>query len=191
MSETILRPVATTPAAGLRLIKVGIGTATVGLVILGITSTFATTVSGGDFHYAGDYWLTAAALPLGVGMVLHAVGLHLLQGRRDGRLGTVGTWLFALCSLEIVVQCMASVAVGSELRWGPTYVLCAFGSFVGLALVAAGSWRVGLLPRRMLGVWPPLMLLGSWGGQSLVPILFAAFLIASGVVLSRRVAAAG
>jgi hypothetical protein len=177
-------------ATWLRVTGIGIGTAIVGLLVLGATLTFATTTDEGDFQYGADYWLTAAALPLGVGLVLHVLGVHRLQHGRDGRLGTVGTWLFVLCSAELVVQCMASVVAGAELRWGPSYPVCAFGAFVGLALLAAGSWCVGLVPRWMLGVWPPLMLLGSWGGQGPVPGLLAIFLVAFGAVLRRRVLAA-
>ncbi|MBV9831994.1 MAG: hypothetical protein JOZ82_10420 [Marmoricola sp.] len=176
-----------TDTTWLRLIWVGVGIACVGLVALGVTMTFWTTSSGGDFKYAADYWLTAPALPIGIGMILHAFGLHALQHGRDGRLGTVGVWIFAVCSAVIVVQCMASLFAAAELRWGPSYPLCAFGSFIGVALMAAGSWRVGLLPRWMLGVWPPLVLLGSWFGQSLIPLVLAAFLVATRVVVGRRV----
>jgi len=31
------------------------------------------------------------------------------------------------------------------------------------------------------------MLLGSWAGQNLIPILFAGFLVTSGIVMGRRV----
>lgn len=169
-----------------RLMYAGIGVALVGLVMLWAAATFMTSVDEGDFEYAGDYWLTGAALPLGAGLILYSLAVHRLQQGRDGRLGRVGTWIYVLCSAELVVQCMASVAVGAELRWGPTYVLSSLGTFIGLALVAAGSWRVGLLPRWMLGVWPPLALLGSWGGTGPIPLLFAVFLVGTGVVVHRR-----
>lgn len=187
MTATTLPTAVRADETSLRLTRIGAGVATVGLLVLGAILTFFTTSSGSDFTHAADYWLTAMALPVGVGMVLVALGVHRLQHGRDGRLGTVGLGLFSVCSAVIVVQCMASVAVGAELQWGPTYVLCAGLSFIGLALLAAGSWRVGLVPRWMLGVWAPLMLVGSWGGQSLVPWAFAAFLIALSVVVGRRV----
>jgi hypothetical protein len=82
---------------------------------------------------------------------------------------------------------MASVVAGSELRWGPAYPVCAFGLMVGLALLAAGSWRVGLLPRWMLGLWPPLGLVGSFLGVGPIPLVFVVFLVILGVVLYRRV----
>jgi hypothetical protein len=87
----------------------------------------------------------------------------------------------------VVVQCLASVVAGAELRWGPTYVLSSLGTFLGLALLAAGSWRVGLLPRWMFGVWPPLWLFGSFAGSGPIPLLLAAFLVCLGVVLTRRI----
>jgi hypothetical protein len=187
MTATTAQPLVRGDATWLRLVRAGIGVAIVGLAILGLTLTFWTTVSEGDFRYAADYWLTMAALPLGVGLMLHTFGFHRLQHGRDGRLGAVGTWLYLLCSAELVVQCMASVVVGAEIRWGPSYPLCAVGTFVGLALLAAGSWRVGLAPRWMLGVWPVLALFGSWGGQGPIPLVFALFLVLYGVVIGQRV----
>ena len=38
--------------------------------------------------------IVAAALPVGAGLILHTLGGHALQRGRDGRLGTIGTWLF-------------------------------------------------------------------------------------------------
>jgi hypothetical protein len=187
MTATALRPTVRTDAAWLRLMWIGIASATVGLVVLALSQTFWTTSSGGDFKYAADYWMTAPALPIGVGLMLHTFGVHRLHHGRDGRLGTVGVWLFAACSSVIVVQCMASLPAGAELRWGPSYPLCALGSFAGLALLAAGSWRAGLLPKWMLGIWPPLMLLGSWAGQNLIPIALALFLVATRIVIGPRV----
>lgn len=191
MTATTAQPLVRDDATWVRLFRAGIGVAIVGLAILALTLTFWTTISEGDFEYAADYWLTMAALPLGAGLMLHTLGFHHLQHGRDGRLGVVGTWLYLVCSAELVVQCMASVVVGAEVRWGPSYPLCAAGTFVALALLAAGSWRVGLAPRWMLGVWPVLALFGSWGGQSLIPLVFAAFLVLFGVVVGRRVEAGG
>lgn len=187
MTTATARPVARTDAGLLRVLHTGIALTAVGLVVEAMTGTFWTTVDGGDFRYAADYWYTASAAPIGVGALLHVLAIHRLHRGRAGRIGATGAWLFALCVAELVVQCLASVAVGSELRWGPMYVLCSLGTFVGLALLAAGSWRAGLVPRWMLGVWPPLWLLGSFFGVGLLPIGLAAFLVAFGLVLTRRV----
>lgn len=191
MTATTLRPAVRTDRSWLALGRLGSGLALVGLLMMGLTMLLGTTVDEGTFRYGADYVLTASALPQGVGLVLFTLAVHRLQHGRDGTLGTVGTWLYVLCITELVVQCMASVAVGAELRWGPSYPVCAFGTLVGLALLAAGSWRVGLVPRWMLGVWPVLGLFGSFGGVGPIPLVFVAFLVLFTVVLSRRVTAGG
>jgi hypothetical protein len=187
MTTTVLPSEARTDASWLRITLAGIGLAIVGLLMMGLTMLMASTTSGGDFQHASDYVLTVAALPHGVGLFLTTLGFHRLQRGRDGRLGAVGIWVYGLCMAELVVQCLASVAAGFELVWGPVYPLCALGLMVGLALLAAGSWRVGLLPRWMLGVWPPLGLLGSFLGIGPIPLFFVAFLVLLAVVLIRRV----
>ena len=65
--------------------------------------------------------LTAAALPQGVGLLMVTLGFHRLQQGGDGRLGTVGVWIYAVCMTELIIECMASVAAGAELIWGPLY----------------------------------------------------------------------
>jgi hypothetical protein len=186
MTATTLKPAARTDAFWLRLTLTGIGVAIVGLLMMGLTMLIAPTTYEGPFQHASDYLLTAAALPHGVGLFLATFGVHRLQQGRDGRLGAAGIWVYGLCMTELVVQCMVSVAVGAELEWGPAYPICAFGLMVGLALVAAGSWRVGLLPNWMLAVWPPLGLVGSFLGIGPIPIVFVVFLAVLGIVLPQR-----
>jgi hypothetical protein len=186
-TTTLESDIHTTATTWLRLTLVGIGSAVIGLLMMGLTMLFATTTSEGDDQHGADYVLTIAALPQGVGLLLATLGFHRLQRGRDGRLGAAGVWLYAVCMVELVVECMASVVAGSELRWGPAYPVCAFGLMVGLALLAAGSWRVGLLPRWMLGLWPPLGLVGSFLGVGPIPLVFVVFLVTLGVVLYRRV----
>ena len=186
-TTTLESDIHTTATTWLRLTLVGIGSAVIGLLMMGLTMLFGTTTSEGDFQHGADYVLTIAALPQGVGLLLATLGFHRLQRGRDGRLGAAGVWLYAVCMVELVVECMASVVAGSELRWGPAYPVCAFGLMVGLALLAAGSWRVGLLPRWMLGLWPPLGLVGSFLGVGPIPLVFIVFLVILGVVLYRRV----
>jgi hypothetical protein len=191
-ASTSARPAAgptATDTRWLRLSLLGIGLAIVGLLMMGLTMLLATTTDEGDFQHGADYVLTSAALPQGVGLFLFTLGFHRLQHRRDGRLGTVGVWVYGLCMAELVIECMASVLVGAELRWGPLYPLCAFGLMIGLALLVAGSWRVGLLPKWLLGFWPPLGLVGSFLGIGPIPLLFVVFLLVVGVLLPRRVAA--
>lgn len=192
MTTTTVRPLRT-DASWLRLTQVGLVAAVIGILVLGLTMLGGQVADSpgaegsGDFHGAVDYLATATALPIGLGLLLAVLGFHRLQRGRDGRLGTAGVWVYGVCTVELVIQCMASVAAGAELIWGPAYPLCALGQMVGLALLAAGSWRVGLLPRWMLGVWPPLGLVGSFLGIGPLPLVFVVFLLAVGVVLTRRV----
>lgn len=186
MSATVVHPETHTDTPVLRLTLVGTGIAIVGILMMGLTMLLAPETYDGPFRHASDYVLTAAALPHGIGLLLLTVGFHRLQRGRDGRLGRAGVWVYAMCMTELLVQCTASVVAGAELEWGPLYPVCAFGLMVGLALLAAGSWRVGLLPRWMLGVWPPLGLVGSFLGVGPIPLVFAAFLVVLAVVLPRR-----
>ena len=183
-TTTTPRSEARTDAFWLRLTLGGISLAIVGLLMMGLSMLFA-TLHEDNFHVS-DYVLTSAALPQGVGLFLATLGFHRLQRGRDGRLGSAGIWVYGVCMTELVIQCMASVVAGSELIWGPLYPLCAFGLMIGLVLVAAGSWRVGLLPKWMLGVWPPLGLIGSFLGIGPIPLVFVAFLVLLGIVLPRR-----
>lgn len=183
------RPRALNDIRWLRIALVGVGLAVIGLLMMGLTMLMTATTDGGPFRHASDYILTAAALPHGIGLFLLTFGFHRLQHGRDGRLGTIGIWVYGVCMAELVVQCVASLVVRSEVTWGPLYPMCAVGLMIGLALLAAGSWRVGLLPKWMLAAWPPLGLIGSFLGIGPFPLVFIAFLIALAVLLSRRVAA--
>lgn len=183
-TTTTLRPEARTDAFWLRLTLVGIGLAIIGLLMMGLSMLFG-TLHDDNFH-ASDYVLTSAALPQGVGLFLATLGFHRLQRGRDGRLGTAGIWVYGVCMVELLIQCMASVVASSELIWGPVYPVCAFGLMIGLVLLAAGSWRVGLLPKWMLSVWPPLGLIGSFLGIGPIPLVFVAFLALLAVVLPKR-----
>jgi hypothetical protein len=185
MTTTAVRTETTTDS-WLRVTLIGIGLGVLGLLMMGLPLLLATQTDEGPFQHASDYVLTVAALPQGVGLFLTTLGFHRLQRGRDGRLGRAGVWVYGICMAELVVQCMASVVVGEELIWGPLYPICAFGLMLGLALLAAGSWKVGLLPRWMLGVWPPLGLLGSFLGVGPVPLLFVVFLVGMAIVLPRR-----
>jgi hypothetical protein len=178
-------------ASWLRLLQGSIALGVASVVVLGYTILFTTTVDQGDFHYAADYWLTATGLPLAIAGIGIALAVHRLQHGSDGRRGTIGVWINTLALAELFVQLAASVAVGAELRWGPMYVLSTFLTFLGTALLAAGSWRSGLAPRWMLGVWPVLWVLGSFAGTGPVPGALAVFLVVFGVVVTRSVRSRG
>ena len=157
------------------------------LLLLAVVGTFSTTSGEGTFRHTADYWYTAVAVPIGVGTLLATWAIHRLQHGADGRLGTIGTALTTVAVVELMVQCGASVAAGAELRWGPSYPLAVLGAFVGLALLVAGSWRTGLLPRWQLGALPVLWVIGSFAAIGPVPLLLAVFFVAFGVTLTRRV----
>jgi hypothetical protein len=178
---------ATSDPTWLRIVQVSIALVIPAMIVLAVVMMFFTTVSKGDFHYAADYWLTAAGLPLTLGGIGIAVGVHRLQHGADGRLGTIGMWIVVLALTELFAQLLASVIDGAEIRWGPAYPVCALLSFVGLALLAAGSWRTGLLPKWMLGVWPFVWLIGGLASFGPTPLLLVAFLALLGIVLTRRV----
>lgn len=178
-----------TDTSWLRLVHASIAVGIVGLVVFGYVGMAFTTISGGDFEYTADYWYTGSGLPIALAGIGIALGVHRLQRGADGRLGRIGVWVNTLALAELFVQLCCSVLVGSELRWGPSYVVASLLTFVGVALLAAGSWRVGLLPRWMLGVWPLIWILGSFAGGGPVPFVLAAFLVLLGVTLARRVEA--
>lgn len=189
MTATALRAETRSDTFWLRLTLIGLALAVLGLLMMGLTMLLGPEASGGPFRHASDDVLTAAALPHGLGLFLAVLGIHRLQRGRDGVLGRAGVWVYGVCVTELIVQCMASLAARSELIWGPVYPLCAFGLMVGLALLCAGSWRVGLVPTWMLALWPPLGLLGSFLAVGPVPLVFAVFLVVLGVVLPTRLRA--
>jgi hypothetical protein len=179
---------ARTDASWLRVTQAALALGVVALLAFAYVGAFFTTISEGDFRYNADYWYTAVGLPIAVAGIGHAFGVHKLQHGADGRLGTIGVWVNTLALVELFVQLLASVVAGAELRWGPMYVLCSFLTFLGVALLAAGSWRVGLLPKWVLGLWPVLWILGSFAGSPPVSLLLSCFFVVLGVLLTRRVA---
>ena len=185
-TTTTLRPELRSDRFWLRLTLTGAALGIVGLLMMSAAMLTSAATHESDFRF-GDYVLTVAALPQGVGLLLATYGFHRLQHGRDGKLGTAGIWVYGLCMTELLIQCTASVAAGSELIWGPLYPVCALGLMVGLALLAAGSWNVGLLPKWMLAAWPPLGLVGSFLGIGPIPLFFVAFLVVFAIVLPGRV----
>jgi hypothetical protein len=187
-SSTLTVPTRTqTDASWLRLVQVSLAVGIPALVGLAVTLTFFTIVSEGDFRYTADYWVTAVGLPITLAGIGLALGVHKLQHGADGRLGRVGVWINTLALTELFAQLLASVVAGAEIRWGPAYPVCTLLTFVGVALLAAGSWRTGLLPRWMLGVWPLIWVLGSLAAQGPTPVLLVGFFVAFGLTLTGRI----
>jgi hypothetical protein len=155
-------------------------------IAFAIVATGWTTSDGGAFTYAADVWYTALGLPLAVVGLLHAQGVYRLQPGATGRKGTVGLWINSICCVGLFVMVLGSLLTRSELRWGPAYPLFALGTVIGLALLAAGSWRVGLFPRWLLGIWPIVWIAGSFFAQGATPLLLSAYYLAFAVILTRN-----
>jgi hypothetical protein len=181
------RTPAQTDTTWLRVVQLSLAVGVLCAVLIYVVLTFFTTVSEGDFRYAADYWLTANGLPYALAGIGLALGVHRLQHGADGRLGTIGVWVNTLALTELFAQLVTSVAVGAEVRWGPSYPIFTVLSFVGVALLAAGSWRTGLLPRWMLGLWPLLWTLGAFAAVGPMPLVLAVFFVAMGFTVTRRV----
>lgn len=169
----------------LRLINISVVVCALGLVAFFIAGTFFDTVNEGSFKYTADYWYTGSGLLMALAGIGIALGVHRLQRGADGRLGTIGVWINTIALTELFVQLGASVVTGSELRWGPMYVVSTFLAFLGVAFVAAGSWRTGLLPRWMLGLWPLLWILGTFAGSGPIPLVLVAFLAVLAVTVNQ------
>ena len=152
---------------------------------------FTTTNAGDerDFTHPADYWLTGAGVAAALASFVLLIAVRELHDDRDGRLGLTGLIINNLACLVLAAQMAASVAVGSEVRWGASYPLATLAAFVGLSLFAAGAWRVDLLPRWMLAGWPVIWVIGSMAAVGATPLLLTAFLITMAVVLTRRVGA--
>ena len=145
------------------------------------------TTDGGRFRHAGDYWFTAIGLPIIIAEVVLLVALWRVQEGRAGRLGRAGLIIAGAALVELFVQIGASLALATEERCGPSYVVASFLTFVGHGLFVAGSWRVGLLPRWLLGIWPVVWIGGSFFAVApAAPLLLAAFYAVMAVTLERR-----
>jgi hypothetical protein len=178
-----------TASGWLRTVQIALALGIPALLGLAVIVLFMHTTETGPYQHAADYWLAADGVPLAVIGLLSALGVHRLQNGRDGKLGAAGTWLNALACVVLGINCAASLMAGEDLQWGPVYVLGSFLMLVGLALLSAGSWRTGVLPKWVLAVWPPLWLLGSFLAVGPVPVLLAVLYVVLIVVLPRRAVA--
>lgn len=188
MTSTATVPIeATTDETWLRLVQLSLAVIVVPLGILAVTGTFFTTISEGDFRYTADYWYTGVGLPITLAGIGIALGVHKLQHGADGRLGTIGVWVNTVALVELFAQLLTSVLTSAEVRWGPSYPIFVLLAFIGVALIAAGSWSAGLLPRWLLGIWPVVWILGSLAAMGPTPVLLIAFFVVFGSTLTRRV----
>jgi hypothetical protein len=192
--STLAAPVATarTPApthAALRRAQVALVVGAAAAVVLAATVLFVTTTSDGPFRHTGDYVLTADGFPYVLALLVLLASLRTLQHGRDGRLGRVGLALAGLGCTALLVVFVHGLATASESSLGPTYVVASLATIVGVICFAAGSWRTGLLPRWLLGLWVVAWVVGSMLpilGPG--PLLLAAVYLAMATVLPRRAA---
>lgn len=147
---------------------------------------FTTMTSEGKFKYDADYWVTGNGIPFAVAQCILPIAIHLLQRRRAGRLGTAGLVVNSVALAVLTAQMATGLVAGKEVHWGPSYPLAAAATFVGLGLFVAGSWRIGLLPRWALAVWPLITVVGSWAGHGPTPLLLAVFYAAVAGLIIRR-----
>lgn len=185
-STTTVPPQAQTETIWLRLAQLSVVLGVAAVVVFAAVGMLFSTISEGDFKYTADYWYTGVGLPISLAGIGLGIAAHRLQHGADGRLGTIGVWINTVALVELFVQLGCSVVSGSEVRWGPSYVVFTLLTFLGVALLASGSWRTGLLPRWMLGIWPPIWVLGSFAATGPMPVLLAAFLVLLVLTLTRR-----
>jgi hypothetical protein len=169
------------------LISLYVGVASA-VALAAILAFVPTTTQDDAFQHTGDYFLTALGIPAVLVVAALLPALRALQQRRDGRLGVAG--IAATCAGALVLTGMfvygLIAATGSSL--GPTYLLASAAMIIGVVLFAIGSWRTGLLPRRLLVAWPLAWAVGGLlpvlPGPS--PLLLAAAYLAMALTLPRR-----
>lgn len=182
-------PLPTTVRAPLRCAEAALFlgvAAALGLAAIGL---FVTTSSGdGAFHHAGDYWQTGDGIGYMLALLVLLPALRALQGRRDGRTGAAGIALAGAGAVVLVGMFVYGLIAATGSSLGPTYLIAALATVVGVAVFAIGSWRAGLLPRRLLAVWVVAWLVGS--ALPILapgPLLLAAVYVVMAVLLPRRV----
>jgi hypothetical protein len=169
--STLAAPTVTTrtPAgrrSALRWAQAALVIGAAGAVALAAMVLLVTTTDDGKYQHTGDYFLTANGIPCVLALLVLLPALRALQQRRDGRLGQAGIVLASLGGVALIVVLVHGLAAGVESSLGPTYVLGAVATIVGVLLFAAGSWRVRLLPRWLLILW-----VVAWTVGSMLPIL--------------------
>lgn len=186
--RTTRHPTGTGPAPrALRMVQAAAAIGAASSIAFAAISVFTTTSDGGDFKYTADYWYTSIGIPIALAGFVLLVAVHTLQRGREGRIGYAGLIVNNIALLVLTAELAGSVVVGSELRWGPAYLLATAATFVGLSLFAAGSWSVGLVPRWLLALWPVVWVIGSFLAQGASPLLLAAFFCVLAAVLTRHV----
>lgn len=152
-----------------------------------VTLVASVTPDGRPFTHAGDYWYTGIGmLPAMAAPLVLVLALHSYQSGEDGRLGRVGAILLAAGLAVFVAMGCYGLLIGRATSLGPTYLLATLATFVGIVLVAIGSWRVGVLPRWLLLYWVLAWIVGGPFAQGISPLLLAVAYVLIGVRVGHR-----
>lgn len=180
-------------------VRAALGRAEVALIVgciaaiaLAVIELFVTTSPGqGKFQHWGDYAMTGDGIPYMLALLTLLPALRTLQQGRDGRRGRAGIVIAGVGAIVLLAIFVHGLVDANSSSIGPAYMLGSFATIVGVALFAAGSWHVGLLPPRLLGLWVFAWLVGSalpvpgpW------PVLLAGVYVAMAWLLPKQASSA-
>ena len=183
---TSIRTTATARTVALAALAIGTVSSIAFACIAVLMTVSNETAKDLSFHHTGDYWYTGIGIPTALSCIALLFAVRALQRNVRPRLTMAGCVVNAVALCLLTVMLAVSLATGSEARWGGMYIVATLATFVGHSLFAAGSWRVGLVPRPMLAVWPLVWLIGAFAAQGATPVILAAFYAGIGVLVARR-----
>ena len=155
---------------GLAALLAGVLWIVLGLVSLAITRP----VAGPAFQGTFSYYLVEVIFSLAcIGMLGGLVGLHIVQARGLGRLGTVGFNLAFTGTALIVISTVTTLLLGRAVL-GILFVVGMLGTLVGFALLGGATLRARVLPQ-----WCGIVLLVSVLG---FPVYFVFDVYGGGIV---------
>ena len=143
-------------------------------IVLGLVSLAITRpVAGPAFQGTFSYYLVEVIFSLACIGMLGLVGLHIVQARGLGRLGTVGFNLAFTGTALIVISTVTTLLLGRAVL-GILFVVGMLGALVGFALLGGATLRARVLPQ-----WCGIVLLVSVLG---FPVYFVFDVYAGGIV---------
>jgi hypothetical protein len=145
-----------------------------------VSLAFRLTPDDQPFRNTADYWYTGLGIPLAVSQLMLAVALHRLNAGRDGKRGRAAVWLICVPLVVLIVMFSQALIQGQTSSWGPTYLLAAALTDVGILMLAAGSWGTSVVPRWLLAMWAFAWVVGTLLAQGPTPLVLtvaAAFLV--------------
>ncbi len=144
-------------------------------IVLGLVSlAIPRPVAGPAFQGTFSYYLVEVIFSLAcIGMLGGLVGLHVIQARSLGRLGTVGFFLAFTGTALIVISTVTTLLLGREVL-GILFVVGMIGALVGLGMLG-----IATLSARVLPQWCGALLLVSVFG---FPVYFVFDVYGGGIV---------